>query len=280
MFISPFTPLFFTPHKSDGADSPYIQTFAPTDRILVEVLCPTDEPCDEWALYAEPGHKLVDWLYPMCTAINAATEMYWLPLSPSPGTYTLEVCGRQSDLFRVTSDERELRGTTLIQYSHKNDLARTDVRFFIGGLQQFFDFRVPGGFKDSQWTFAVDNEQFLTPTADIMQLLALESTQKKFTMGTGQGVPVWFGEMLNRILTCSHVYFDGVKYTRKDSAVPEMAVLLDGVNSFVFNQQLQQSVNLDPTLEAAIQTRLRRLDGHAENPCEILITNTNKLRKV
>ena len=74
------------------------------------------------------------------------------------------------------------------------------------------------------------------------------------------GVPVWFGEMLNRILICSHVYFDGVKYSRKEANVPELTVQLEGVNSFVFNQTLQQSTNLDPLIEQRNHAAMRRVD--------------------
>ncbi len=35
-------------------------------------------------------------------------------------------------------------------------------------------------------------------------------------MGGQEGVPVHFAEMLNRLLTRSYVYFDGVRYARKD----------------------------------------------------------------
>lgn len=133
--------------------------------------------------------------------------------------------------------------------------------FFIDGMQYFFDFRVPGGFKDSSWTFAVENEQFVTPFGDISQLFGLATTQKKFTLGSSIGVPVHFAEKLNLILTCSHVYFDGIKYSRKEANVPEMTVQLDGVNSFVFTQMLQQSVNLDPVIEQNNHVAMRRVDS-------------------
>jgi hypothetical protein len=133
--------------------------------------------------------------------------------------------------------------------------------FFIDGMQHFFDFRVPGGFKDKDWTFAVESEQFVTDEADIMSLYALESTQKKFTMGTAEGCPIWFGEMLNRLLCCNYVYFDGVRYARKDTSVPEVTEQLEGVNSFVFSQQLQQVNNLDPELELTNQAIMRRVDS-------------------
>ena len=38
MILSPFTPLFFPSAKADGIESAYIQTFAPADKILIELL--------------------------------------------------------------------------------------------------------------------------------------------------------------------------------------------------------------------------------------------------
>lgn len=262
MLISPFTPLSFHVHKTDGIASEYIQTFATTDRILIEMLISPDVEEGDWQLFSEPEHKRVDFLEYQYWAITDELALKFIILSPSPGLYSVVIGGLKSNVFRVTDNPRVLANTTLIQYSNRTDRQRDDVVFFIDGMQHFFDFRVHGGFKDSGWSFGVDNEQFVTQHADISQLYGIESTQKRFTLGGSAGVPVWFGEMLNRILTCSHVYFDGVKYTRKDASVPEMSVQLDGVNSFVFTQALQQCTHLDPVLESQNQVLMRRLDSN------------------
>lgn len=271
--ISPFTPLFFIDRKTDGIDSGYIQMFADTDRILIEVIAKSHIETGDWLLYSEPDHELIDSINYMTWNINDETKILWAVLSPSPGMYSVEICGKTCQTFRVTDDEAELRETTLIQYSNKNNRQRTDVVFFIDGMQYFFDWRVPGGFKDSNWSFSVDGEQFSTQYADISQLFGYESTQKKFTLGGSEGVPIWFGEMLNRILVCSHVYFDEVAYTRKESNAPEATILLDGINSFVFNQILQQSHNLDPEIEERNRIILRRV-GHRDY--RKITTNINR----
>lgn len=180
----------------------------------------------------------------------------------APGIYQVrcQALGLTSHYFRVTDDRTELAKTTLIQYGMKDNKQRQDAVFIIDGMRYFFDFRVPGGFKDSGWTFAVENEQFITPEADPVELFALESTQKKFTMGDQEGVPVYFAEMLNRLLTCSYVYFDGVRYARKDSSVPEMNVQIEGLDSFVFTQLLQKVNNLNPTIENSNHLIMRRVD--------------------
>lgn len=260
MIVSPFTPLFFINRKADGIESDYIQMFATTDRILLQLLGPKDEISAAQVL-TEPGGKPLYQIYFNTWDINSNTRLRFASISLSPGLYSVNIMGvGRSEVFRVTDNARLLEKTTLIQYSMKNNRQRNDAVFFINGMQYFFDFRVPGGFKDSNWTFAVESEQFVTPQADISQLFGLESTQKRFTLGGSMGVPVWFGEMLNRILICSHVYFDGVKYSRKEANVPELTVQLEGVNSFVFNQTLQQSTNLDPVIEQNNHAAMRRVD--------------------
>ena len=260
MIISPFTPLFFLNRKADGRDSDYMQTFATTDKILIEVIGTTSDVVPDCSVFDGNGKFAFD-VNLKTWDINLTDRLFFAEISLGPGIYQMSMEGLgDSELFRVTDDARELAKTTLIQYSMKNNRQRKDAVFFINKMHYFFDWRVPGGFKDSGWSFGCESEQFVTPTSDIAQLYGLESTQKKFTLGNSQGCPVWFGAMLNRILVCSHVYFDGVKYTRKESNVPESSPVMEGVNSFVFTQTLQESVNLDPKIEAENHLVMRRVD--------------------
>lgn len=261
MIVSPFTPLFFDTRKTDGIESDYIQTFSTTDRILLQILGkPSDDPV-VFVLERPSGKSLYRISFNQW-AISSKLTLFFAEICLSPGYYNIYFNNYgYSEVFRVTDNQNVLANTTLIQYSMKNNRQRNDTIFFIDGMQYFFDFRVPGGFKDSSWTFGVESEQFVTPSGDISQLFGLPTTQKKFTLGGSIGVPVHFAEMLNLILTCSHVYFDGVKYSRKEANVPEMTVQLDGLNSFVFTQMLQQSVNLDPVIEQNNHVAMRRVDS-------------------
>lgn len=261
MIVSPFTPLFFDTRKTDGIESDYIQTFSTTDRILLQILGkPSDDPV-VFVLERPSGKSLYRISFNQW-AISSKLTLFFAEICLSPGYYNIYFNNYgYSEVFRVTDNQNVLANTTLIQYSMKNNRQRNDTIFFIDGMQYFFDFRVPGGFKDSSWTFGVESEQFVTPFGDISQLFGLATTQKKFTLGGSIGVPVHFAEMLNLILTCSHVYFDGVKYSRKETNVPEMTVQLDGLNSFVFTQMLQQSVNLDPVIEQNNHVAMRRVDS-------------------
>lgn len=260
MIVSPFTPLFFINRKADGIDSEYIQTFATTDQILLQLIGGRNDTVVA-QIISEPDGAVLHQIQFNQWDINDTVTLRFTTISLSTGYYSVNIMGvGRSEVFRVTDDPLILDKTTLIQYSMRNNRQRQDAVFFIDGMQYFFDFRVPGGFKDSNWTFNVESEQFVTQYADISQLFGLESTQKRFTLGGSMGVPVWFGEMLNRILICSHVYFDGIKYSRKEANVPELTVQLEGVNSFVFNQTLQQSTNLDPVIEQRNHAAMRRVD--------------------
>ncbi len=276
MIISPFTPLFFEKYKSDGIESRYIQTFAQTDQILVEMFVGNPNIPIEVIIQSEDGvlgripmslFQIGDWYLYFCVITGLSNGVYSIIISPMR---------LQSQPFRITDDEEELSRTTLIQYSMKDNKQRQDAVFIIDGMRYFFDFRVPGGFKDSGWTFSVENEQFITPEADPIELFALESTQKKFTMGYQEGVPVYFAEMLNRLLTCSYVYFDGVRYARKDSSVPEMNVQIEGLDSFVFTQLLQKVNNLNPTVENSNHLIMRRVDDTIYRATAITDNTLNK----
>lgn len=266
MIISPFTPIFFDVHRSDGIESRYIQVFAPSDHILLECLCTPEEEFVpfEIAGVTDSGRIYQTTLKHNSWEMGNGVTLRFCVISGLPqGTYQIRISAQDifSHFFRITSDPEVLRNTTLIQYSMKDNAQRQDAVFIIDGMRYFFDFRVPGGFKDSGWTFSVDNEQFVDSNADLVELFSLESTQKKFTMGLQEGVPVYFAEMLNRLLTCSYVYFDGIRYARKDSAVPEMNIQTEGVDSFVFTQLLQRINNLDPTLETSNHIIMRRVNS-------------------
>lgn len=263
MILSPFCPIFFQPRKGrNGIPSYYVQTFAPSDHIQLQLIgvagesAPTTEirnACDESVL------DTIDW---NSWQMNSSDLLYFTTIRGlSNGCYFIRMDGLgDSEPFRVTDYEPELNQTTLIQYAMKDNRQRDDAVFIIDHMPTFFDFRVPGGFKDSGWQFAVENEQFVTDDANIVELFGMDSVSKAFTMGEGDGVPIWFGELLNRLLTCSYVYFDGVRYARKDSNVPEVSAQDELLNSFIITQVVQKVTLLDPGIEAANHLAMRRLD--------------------
>lgn len=260
MIISPFTPLFFSPSTDKyGAKSKYVQLFARADRIFIELIVDSTE--------LEPIVCINNLLNNTSTTVllsswkmNDEKIIYFYNITSLPcGYYSVTVNGSTSEIFKVTDDERELSETTLIQYSMKDNKQRLDAIFWIDYMQYFVDFRVPGGFKDNGWAFGVDNEQFITFDEDIVELFSHEYTTQIFTLGNAMGCPVWFAELFNRILCCNYVYFDRVRYARKESNVPELNQQIEGLKSFVFNQMLQKVKVIDPVLECTNQLSLKRV---------------------
>lgn len=110
--------------------------------------------------------------------------------------------------------------------------------------------------------FKVTNDAAELDETTIIQYSMKDNRQRTdsvFTLGNSIGCPIWFADFLNRILCCNYVYFDGVRHVRKDSSVPELNQEIEGLKSFIFNQQLQQIKTLDPILENRNQLAMRRV---------------------
>ena len=247
MIVSPFNPLFFLGNrKISDFDSPFVQLFSKDDRISIQVIraegeqppvCSVCNACD--------GSTVA---IPLCETHvlgNSYADCYTLPVLPC-GFYYVSLGENESEPFEITDDEQVLSKTVLIEYSTADNAGRIDVVGIIDGERKYFSFRVPGGFKDEGWEFSVDNEQFVTQYSDIVELYGRESTQKTLTVGPSCGVPVWYGRLLNTLLTCRYVYLDGKRYARFGSSVPEKTQTMPGMNSFVFTQKLQQINYIDP----------------------------------
>lgn len=258
MYISPFTPLFFGKRKTDGKECQYVQTFAVGDVIAVQVLQSEEDEVPTFSLLQEGCN--IGSITPVIRYIGNGINALVVELHPSEGVFQLQIGDKVSHPFRVISDAEELEDTILLQYFDKTNSKRTDVAFVIDGKPMVFSLRVHGGFKDSNWTFAVDTEQFVLPDGDISQLYAMATTQKKLTIGTSTGVGVEYAELLNWILCCDYVYIDGERYTRKDSATPEMTAVHEGYNAFVINQQLQHINSMEAKMYLERVKALRMVD--------------------
>lgn len=282
MILSPFSPIFFQPRKGrNGVPSRYIQVWAPTDQIMLQLIGVSDETppvtkvrdvCADADLYTI---QWSEW------DMNG-TDKLWFAIirGLSNGIYCVSLDGECSELFRVTDDDSELMQTTLIQYANKDNRQRDDAVFLIDGMPTFFDFRVPGGFKDNGWQFGVENEQFVTDDANIVELFGMDSVAKAFTMGEGDGVPIWFGELLNRLLTCNYVYFDDVRYARKESNIPEVNTTDELLNSFIITQVVQKVTLLDPAIERENHVIMRRIDDTPLYRIGAAADNVSKTRAI
>lgn len=287
MTISPFTPLFFSPSSdASGLQSDFVQTWLNTDRIYIQVICEQDEVVPEIKVDLKIKNLVAETEYLNMTeemrnseegkalANKILTTIDWHPYeivagkyilfaylqNMNEGYYTVQIGDMVSEIFRVTDDATEVEDTVLLQYCNKDNRQRTDAAFLIAEVLTFFSWRVPGGFKDDNWQFSVENEQFVSQEQDIFELYSRESTQKTLTVGLNTGVPVWYGEFLNRILTCTFFYVDRVRYCRKESSVPERQSVMDGLRAYVFNQQLQEVVHGNALTEYDNQLFLRYAD--------------------
>lgn len=244
--ISPFTPLFFSPSSDRfGAESRYIQLFAPIDNIFIEVITTTEYKMNGLLKnHVDGTSREIE--FQSFSLKDGSTVFHSTITGLASGYYSISVGDQECNVFKVTDDEHELDKTTLIRYSMRSNKQRNDCIFWNGEEQFYFEFRAPGGFKDDDWTFAVNNEQFEISNGNIVELFAVESTQKKFTLGNAEGCPVWFAEHLNRILCCSNVYFNGVRFVRKGNSVPEMTQEIVSLKSYIFKVSLQGMVdNID-----------------------------------
>lgn len=257
--ISPFTPLFFNPSTdSTGTKSRYVQTFSPEDRILLQVIS-TDGNMSPQVYLHDVLHGTRTVIAMLSWEMNSGETLFFRELfGLYEGIYVVGVNGMESEPFRITWN---IKDTVLLQYSNFTNRLRRDAVFVIDGMPYFFDFRVPGGFKDDDWAFGVDNEQYTTSENDVMDIYGMENMQKTLTLGGPAGCPVWFAEKLNRILCCSFFYVDGRRYVRSESSVPEMNVLVEGLKSYVFKQALRPVNILDPELKERVQFYLRRVDS-------------------
>ncbi len=246
MIISPLNPIFFLGnYKTFGAESDCLQVFSTDDVILLQVIRTSEENSLPCYCYDANDMSMLFRFEAEKHKINTESfvDIYTMTYR-TPGVYRLRIGDQYSEIFQITDDKVWLDNTVCFRYSLLNNSSRSDTVSIVAGKRIFFTFRTPGGFKDEGWTFSVDNEQFVTPESDILELYSRESTQKTLTVGSSRGVPIWYGQLLNRILTCRYVYIDDVRYARFESSVPEKSQVMEGLNSFVFTQKLQEVIYL------------------------------------
>ena len=270
--VSPFTPLFFHP-SSDAFQSPSgnVQVWSPDDRILVQVISfdtSDDVPTAKLNSFDERMVKTESALVWNTWRMNTDVTIYWTIISElTNGLYSVTI-NEESERFRVTDDEQELSRTTLIQYSSSSNRERKDVCFWIDSEQYYFSWRIPGGFKDDGWVFGVDNEQFTDSMYEQTDIFSHEQLRKTLTLGNSIGVPPWYANLLNMILSCSHVYIDEERYVRSEGSVPEQTVMIETLRSYIYKQVLQKVRWTDPQLEQNTLLQLRRVPATRTSPSD------------
>lgn len=175
------------------------------------------------------------------------------------GVYTLRF-GSLSATFEVTDDEESLADTVLIQYAMSDNRQRRDIYSNIAGGIRYFDFRLPGGFQDKDWSFGVEGEQFETDRSDPVDLSSREFVTKILTLGGCDGLSQWVAEKVNAIFACDLTFVDGIRY----SLAGEMDNIASDVDEkrFVYLLPLREAPYMDVEFEAFIRLYLRRTPSH------------------
>lgn len=261
MHFSPFNPVIFRRHECGSPLCGCPHVFSVSDHIMVECFRRKNEDMPRLALVDADNLSLVSELSWSNWELNGVVLSFYELRGLDSGSYRLTIGDDLvSDVIMVTDDQSVLDGTSLVQFCQCDNKDRMDLVTWINGIRYYIDFRIPGGFLDEDWVFGVDNEQVISPDGDRLDIKAIDYTEKKLTVGYPDGVPLWFGDMVNRVMSCDLVYIDGQRYTRAGSTVPEKQET--GGGKFVFTQMLRQAQFMDPEFERLNQLALRRTPLH------------------
>lgn len=239
--IGDVCPLIFNPEGKTpfGLECCYEQKFHDTDTILLQVLATSGETVEA---------TLNDKVKGTSSAISLSTYehnsnriFHYSALSGlDDSVYTVSVDGiGECEPFRVDSSDELLQRTILFKYSNRDNNS-FDNAFWVGDEQQFFHFRIEGGFKPDGYMPQVSNEQYRNQRQEIVELYSMPYDQWTLTLGDSGGFPVWYIRLVNRILCLSHVEIGGRLYVRSDAAVPEKTQLMED------GQLFQATVMLEP----------------------------------
>lgn len=148
--------------------------------------------------------------------------------------------------FAIYERGDEMLDNTLeIRYAMHDNMHRQDGVFVfpVTGTplrRYYFTLRVDGGIKDSGWQFGIDNENFTAQNMDLLSVHANAYRNYQLTIGdSGDGVPVWFADLLNEIMSCDYIYINGKRVARNESETPEATQSLDNYNTFFVSQAIR-----------------------------------------
>lgn len=290
--IGEICPLFFSPIKNEfQQDIDYIQRFYTTDRILFQVF--SDNSDDVLSCYVKD--LITDDIIPILFSeyqINSITTLYQAEISGlKDSIYKLVVEEentadiRESEHFSICSDSLLLQETCLIRYSHEDNNSPFDNIFWIGDIQQIFEFRVEGGFKPSGYSAKVDNEQFRNQVQKIVELYSVPYATYTLTCGNASGIPYWIVQFMNNILSLSYFTVNGDMYVRSGNSIPEMTQVSEDGQMFNMTIILEQSdMNTMDTGGIAVEDNifLTTPELLAINRSEIALSNedTEKIKKL
>ncbi len=263
MTFSPFNPVVF----GDISFTDFPHVFSVDDHIMIECFKEPHEEMPPLVLRREDNETSYNLSW-NCLTFGDRGVAYYLLKNLEPGHYVFECDNIRSNEVIVTDKEEILSDTVLLQFCQTDNRSRYDIATKINNGKYFFDFRIPGGFRDSEWEFYVENEQFETAQADIIELYSIDILRKKLTIGSSVGVPAWVGELVNKALSCDLFYIDGERFCRVQESTPEVVLSNNEGSRFVYNVNLQQNIcskPLDLQEEFLNRIAMRRTTSHLRN---------------
>lgn len=234
------------------------RTFANKDRIFLEVFHTGGQTPDSLVLHDAVTDAEVFSMTWHTFYLNdeQSVSFYELPELDS-GEYYLSFGSYISQRITVT-DISELSGTIYVEYSQAWNRDRDDIISLINGNVRYFGLRLYGGFKDNAWSFGVDNEQYISANGDIVELSAIDYTDKTLTIGLSEGLSIEEGEFLNRIFTCRYIFIDGRRYAPTGDVSLNKTETYEGSGRFNYTIILREAHYIHPRIERLLRLYLRK----------------------
>lgn len=264
-------PLFFNPLKNEfQQDIDYIQKFYATDKILIQIFSDDYNDvvsaviCDN-VTNEDNDISLAEY------RVNDNTRLFMASVTGlKDSVYTLKIregnsgTAIASEPFSVCSDPMLLQETCLIKYSNKDNNSSFNNHFWVDGVQQFFEFRVEGGFKPEGVSQKVDNEQFRTQLQKIIELYSVPYDTYTLTCGNASGIPYWVIQFINNILSLSYFDVNGERYVRSGNSSPEKTQISEDGQMF----------NMTILLE---KMEMSKMSTNGSSTSKFIILNTPEL---
>jgi hypothetical protein len=241
--IADVCPIIFNPIKDKFAVcSGYIQTFYTTDKILIQVIADDGEVPEATLndLITGDSSTITFSEY----QINGTAKLYYFSLTDlGDSFYSITVLGIESEPFRVSSSDSILENTSLIRCSHRDNNSAFDNIWWLGGVQQFVEFRVEAGFKPQGIDQHLESEQFRDQKQSVIQLYAVPYEIRTLYIGNASGVSYWVAKIINRMLCVDYFIVDGERFVRSDDSVPEKTQVSEDKQLFWYTLALETQEN-------------------------------------
>lgn len=147
-----------------------------------------------------------------------------------------------SEPFLVCSDPALLDETTLIRVggTASDTSLKPFAVYYVGGIQQIFQMRVPCGIKPTGYLPRLEAETYRTQTMDVMHLWQMPYETFTLTIGNAAGLPWWMARYVNNMMCAPIVEIGSHQYRRSDDAVPSLAETFEGSGRFVLTQLIER----------------------------------------